>query len=73
MVDVEQSGLGVGFCPVLGGKIRGFRTRKMAAKFGCSGLGFCVRCGTLILAVLVGVLGWLWGFWGGEDKPHVDF
>jgi len=26
--------------------------------------GFCVRVGARILAVLLGILDWLWGFWG---------
>ena len=44
--DIEKPIVG---CRLRGGKIRGFRTRKMATKFGALGLGFCVRCGTRVL------------------------
>lgn len=43
-------------------------SRKLVAKFGASGPGFCVRAGARILAGVLRILGWLWGFWqlGGE-------
>jgi len=56
----ERGGLGLGKWR----KVWGFGTRILAPEFGSSGLGFCVRCGTRILAVWLWVLSDFVGFLG---------